>query len=76
MRLCAARWAQQIIVVLATRRDPTDNMPCHRPEALQAGQDQAHQNKHFALIRLPEAFWQNWVFHISDSKRRRTRSLL
>jgi hypothetical protein len=76
MRVCAARPAQQDFVVVQTRRDRTDDMPCRRPKAPQAGQDQARQNKHFAHIRLPEVLWQNWVFHISDSKRRRTRSLL
>jgi hypothetical protein len=30
--------------------------------ALQAHDHQAHQHKHFALIRLPAYGWQHWVF--------------
>ena len=74
MRLCAALRARQDDLVLSTRRDRTDCMPCRRPKAPQAEQDQAHQYKHFAQIRLPEELWRNWVFHISESRRRRTRS--
>jgi hypothetical protein len=58
MRLSAAHGVQQDGMVLSTRRDRTDNMPCRRPKASQAGQDQAHQYKHFAQIRLPEQLWQ------------------
>ena len=75
MCLRDAHRERQDRMVLPGRRDGTDRMPCRRPKAPQAGVDQAHQYKHFAQVRLPAERWQNWVFHISDSKRRRTRSL-
>ena len=62
-------------MVLPTRWDRTDDTARPHPKVLHADQDQAHHNKHFAYIQLPERLWQDWGFHISDSKRRRTRSL-
>jgi len=45
-----------------------------RENAPQANVNQAHQHKHFALIRLPALCWQIWVFRISVSMRRLGRS--
>jgi hypothetical protein len=41
-----------------------------RKAAPQAVENQAHQHKHFASIRLPAFRWQTWVFRISVSMRR------
>lgn len=76
MRLQVAHRDRQDRMVLPTRWDRPADMARPRPKALHAGQDQAYRNKHFAYIRLPARVWQNWVFHISDSKRRHTRSLV
>jgi len=70
--LWVAHRERQDGMVLPTRWDRTDATASPHPKVLHAGQDQAHHNKHFAHIRLPERLWQDWVFHISDSKRRRT----